>query len=195
MERYARGDDAVFDRFYELLSPHLYRFCLRLARNESDAADVFQETFLRIHRARATFAPGANPLHWAFAIARAISIDRERYRRRRHEHAESDIPSVRNSAADARYDPEVDAHAHDLVAVMTRELHRMSEKNRVAYVLLREEELSVREAAAVLGTTSAVVKQRAHRAYEQLRSAVTRAGWERDDGASALPFRVCQYSA
>ena len=54
----------------------------------------------------------------------------------------------------------------------------MSEKNRVAYILLREEELSVKEAAAVLGTTADVVKQRAHRAYEQLRSAIGAAGWK-----------------
>jgi RNA polymerase sigma-70 factor (ECF subfamily) len=53
----------------------------------------------------------------------------------------------------------------------------MSEKNRVAYVLLREDGLSVKEAAIVLGTTADVVKQRAHRAYEKVRSAVGAAGW------------------
>lgn len=53
----------------------------------------------------------------------------------------------------------------------------MSEKNRVAYVLLKEENLSAREAAAVLGTTLDVVKQRAHRAYQSLKSALISAGW------------------
>jgi RNA polymerase sigma-70 factor (ECF subfamily) len=69
----------------------------------------------------------------------------------------------------------------------------MSEKNRVAYVLLKEEGLSVREAAAVLGATTAVVRQRAHRAYIQLRSALSAAGWgEYDDDESwdAVPVRV-----
>ena len=53
----------------------------------------------------------------------------------------------------------------------------MSEKNRVAYVLLKEENLSAREAAAVLGTSVDVVKQRAHRAYQTLKSALNSAGW------------------
>jgi transcriptional regulator with GAF, ATPase, and Fis domain len=53
----------------------------------------------------------------------------------------------------------------------------MSEKNRVAYVLVKEEGLSIKEAAAVLGTTAAVVRQRAHRAYMQLRTALSAAGW------------------
>lgn len=56
-------------------------------------------------------------------------------------------------------------------------LSRMSEKNRVAYVLLKEENLSAREAAAVLGTTVDAVKQRAHRAYQSLKSALSTAGW------------------
>jgi DNA-directed RNA polymerase specialized sigma24 family protein len=43
--------------------------------------------------------------------------------------------------------------------------------------LLKEEHLSAREAAAVLGTTVEVVKQRAHRAYQSLRSALKTAGW------------------
>ena len=66
----------------------------------------------------------------------------------------------------------------------------MSEKNRVAYILLREEELSVQEAADVLGTTTAVVKQRAHRAYEQLRAAVGAAGWHPRERARGARFQL-----
>ena len=69
----------------------------------------------------------------------------------------------------------------------------MSEKNRLAYFLLREEGLSVKEAAAVLGTTPDVVKQRAHRAYEQLRNAVHAAGWnegEEEKDPDTVPMRA-----
>jgi RNA polymerase sigma-70 factor, ECF subfamily len=196
MQRYARGDDAAFERFYALTSPRLYRFCRRISRHESDAEDVFQETYLRVHRARATYLPGADPLHWAFAIARSVSIDRHRRRRRRREDPDAGTAAEQRRRADARYDPEVHARAQDLVELVTRELHRMSEKNRAAYVLLREEELSVREAAAVLGTTPTAVKQRAHRAYEQLRAAVARAGWPtQDDGGAKLDStRACSYA-
>ena len=69
----------------------------------------------------------------------------------------------------------------------------MSEKNRAAYVLLKEEGLSAKAAATVLGTTAPVVRQRAHRAYAQLRVALDAAGWkENDDDRSwdAVPVRV-----
>jgi DNA-directed RNA polymerase specialized sigma24 family protein len=79
--------------------------------------------------------------------------------------------------ADGAEAPEAEVAAKDLLDVVTLELSRMSEKNRTAYVLLKEEGLSAKDAAALLGTTADVVKQRAHRAYEQLRSALGEAGW------------------
>jgi RNA polymerase sigma-70 factor (ECF subfamily) len=178
MERYARGEDRVFEQLYHLLAPRLYRFCVRLAANLVEADDCFQETFLRLHRARATYVTGANPLHWAFAIARSVYLTRLRYWRRRPEHlgASRDIAEAGDlQAHDTTPEAELAAqHLHDTLAC---ELGKMSEKNRVAYVLLKEENLSAREAAAVLGTSVDVVKQRAHRAYQSLKSALSSAGW------------------
>ena len=187
MRRYSRGEDEVFELLYTAMSSRLYRFCVRLVGSRSDADDLFQETFLRIHRARATYLPGGNAMHWAFAIARAVNLDRVRYRRRRPEqpHSANDVAEDDRLRADDRYNPEVEARTHELVDVVTGELHRMSEKNRAAYSLLQEEGLSVKEAAAVLGTTPDVVKQRAHRAYERLRTAVGAGGWK--DCADTTP--------
>jgi RNA polymerase sigma-70 factor (ECF subfamily) len=73
--------------------------------------------------------------------------------------------------------PEAEVTAQHLHDTLACELSRMSEKNRVAYILLREEHLTAREAAAVLGTTVEAVKQRAHRAYQSLRAALNTTGW------------------
>jgi RNA polymerase sigma-70 factor, ECF subfamily len=178
MDRYARGEDRVFEQLYGLLAPRLYRFCTRLTPSVAEADDCFQETFLRLHRARATYVTGANPLHWAFAIARSVYLSRLRYWRRRPEQlgatrdvAEAGELQVHDTTPEAEVAAE---HLHDTLA---SELSRMSEKNRIAYVLLKEEHLTAREAAAVLGTTVEVVKQRAHRAYQSLRAALSTAGW------------------
>jgi RNA polymerase sigma-70 factor (ECF subfamily) len=195
MQRYARGEDGVFDELYRLMAPRLYRFCMRLTTSKSEADDLLQETMLRVHRARATHLAGSNALHWAFAISRSAHLDRLRYWRRRPEElgsAEDAAERVR-VRADDRHPPEREVLARDLVRVVTLELARMSEKNRVAYVLLREEGLSVRAVAAVLGTTEPVVRQRAHRAYEQLRTALDAAGWkenDHDESWGAAPVRV-----
>jgi len=195
MRRYAVGEEDVFAQLYPLMAPRLYRFCLRLVARKPEADDLLQETFLRVHRARATYMVGANVLHWAFAIARSVHLDRLRYRRRHPEELGSARDAAENDRlhADGRHGPEAGMQARDLLDVVTRELNKMSEKNRVAYILLREEELSVKEAAAVLGATTDVVKQRAHRAYEHLRAALGAAGWKEHSHAESwdsIPIRV-----
>jgi RNA polymerase sigma-70 factor (ECF subfamily) len=186
MERYADGDDSVFDQLYELMAPKLFRFCLRLTMRAAEAEDCFQETFLKLHRARGTYAGGSSALNWAFAIARSVYLTRLRYWRR-HPEQLGFHDDVAKHDADRRTDrisPEDQIAAVHMLDVVSIELSRMSEKNRTAYVLLKEENLSTKEAAALLGTSTDVVKQRAHRACEQLRAALHSAGW-REHGTHA----------
>jgi len=179
MTRYAAGEDDVFEAIYQGLEAPLYRFCLRLTARRHEADDLFQETFLKMHRARATYAPGASVLHWAFAIARSLYLSRVRYWRRRPEWLgpANDVSELEDVHVDAASTPEAELIADRLLDVVVAELRRMSEKNRSAYVLMREEGLSAADAAAVLGTTVDGVKQRAHRADQQIKSALSEAGW------------------
>lgn len=177
MQRYSRGETTAFNELYKALAPRLYRFCLRLTRKRNEADDLFQDALLRLHRARASYVSGGSSLPWVYAIARSAYLDRLRRCRRRPE--SGDLGESMLTTGDDS--PESEAHARALQGVVDREVSRMSEKNRSAYILLREEELSVTEAAAVLGTTCDAVKQRAHRACEQIRAALRSA--ERDGGS------------
>lgn len=178
MTRYAAGDESAFDTLYRLLGPRLYAFCLRLTRRRSEADDLFQETFLKIHRSRATFVPRASAVHWAFAVARSVHLDRLRYQKRRPEQvAETEEGlSTFTSVTSNEGSPEEHARAKELIQVVDRVLRDLPENQRAAYVLLREEGLSVAEAASVLGATSTAVKLRAFRAYEAIRAALAAAG-------------------
>jgi RNA polymerase sigma-70 factor (ECF subfamily) len=62
--------------------------------------------------------------------------------------------------------------AHELALRIDRALAGLPESQRAAFRLIKQEGLSVAEAAQVLGTTVAAVKLRAHRAYEALRGAI-----------------------
>jgi RNA polymerase sigma-70 factor (ECF subfamily) len=178
MRRYAAGEDAAFDELYAALSPRLYSFCVRLAGRSGDAEDLFQEAFLKLHRSRATYVSGASVLHWAFAIVRSTHLDRLRKRARRPEKLVASTDEVLEAILSNAGSPESELHAEALARVVEQELQRMSERNRSAYILLKIEGLTAAEAAAVLGTTGDAVKQRAFRAYEALREALSRAGWK-----------------
>lgn len=81
MRLYAGGDVAAFDALYARHEAALYRFVRRLlgAPLAAQADEVFQDTWLRIVTARASFQPqGAAWRTWAFTIAHNAAMDRLR---------------------------------------------------------------------------------------------------------------------
>jgi RNA polymerase sigma-70 factor (ECF subfamily) len=174
MDRYARGDDAAFGEVYDQLAPRLFAFLVRRTRDHGKAEDVVQQTMLQIHRARGRFLPGAEVLPWAFAIARRLLIDQHRRGGREVLAPSDDDASELLESLDAPAD-EI-AIAREVAAHLGEELRRLPENQREAFELIKQEGLSVAEAAQVLGTTVAAVKLRAHRAYEALRGVLARRG-------------------
>jgi RNA polymerase sigma-70 factor (ECF subfamily) len=175
MDRYARGDDALFDEVYRLGGPRVRGFLVRLCGDVTLADDLMQETFIRVHRARGSFAPGAAALPWILAIARNVMRDHGRRVRVRPgarpiDRAEGDGTAQREAPPDGRGD-EVLA-GREMLEVVRSVLHELPALQREAFVLLRFEGLSVSEAAQVLGTTEGAVKVRAFRASEALREAL-----------------------
>ncbi len=168
MERYATGDDASFGAVYDALAPRLYGYLLRQTRDAARAEDLVQQTLLHMHRARARFIPGAEVTPWAFAIARRLLIDSLRRGRREVLSAHDDSPQDDPPSPDASADALVEAQ--EVATRIQRALVGLPEAQRVAFELIKQEGLSLAEAAAVLGTTVAAVKLRAHRAYEALRA-------------------------
>ncbi len=168
MERYAAGDDAAFAEIYDALAPRLYGYLLRQTRDAAKAEDLVQQTLLHMHRARGRFIPGAEVTPWAFAIARRLLIDGLR-RGRREVLSATDDDAAQDTAAsnDAAADDLV--QAQELGERIQKELARIPEAQRVAFELIKQEGLSLAQAAEVLGTTVAAVKLRAHRAYVALR--------------------------
>jgi RNA polymerase sigma-70 factor (ECF subfamily) len=173
MDGYARGHDGAFADVYRLGAPRVRGFLLRLCGDVSLADDLTQETFLRVHRARGSFAAGGAALPWMFAIARNALRDHARRARVRllgDRDRDSEDGSQGEAPPSGRGD-EVLA-AREMLAVVKGALASMPPLQREAFVLLRFEGLSVSEAAQVLGASKGAVKVRAFRAYEILRAAL-----------------------
>ncbi len=168
MERYAAGDDAAFGELYDLLAPRLHGYLLRQTRDNARAEDLVQQTLLQMHRARGTFLKGAEVTPWAFAIARRLMIDG--FRRGKRE-VLSTNDEGRDDGGMVDEGPSADdlVQGHQVAVRIAFELAKLPENQRVAFELIKQEDLSLAEAAEVLGTTVSAVKLRAHRAYETLR--------------------------
>lgn len=169
MDRYASGDGAAFGELYDLLAPRLYAYLLRQTRNGTRAEDLVQQAFLQMHCARGRFIAGADVVPWAFAIARRLMIDGMR-RGKREVLSSQDDESVGGDAVATGLSADEAVHAKQIAARIQRELARLPESQRVAFELVKQDGLSMAEAADVLGISVSAVKLRAHRTYEALRA-------------------------
>lgn len=172
MDRYAAGDDSAFATLYDLIAPRIHGYLVRQTRDQARADDLLQQTLLHMHRARGRFAPGAEVLPWAFAIARRLLIDSIR-RGKWEVLGDGQTPEARPTSEPQNPQAADELlHTKRLAHAVEAELKKLPESHRVAFELMKKEGLSVKEAAAVLGTTATAVKLRAHRAYVALRVAL-----------------------
>jgi len=161
MVEYQKGDAAATTTLVELLSPQLYRFFAAEMGSRHNADDMLQELWLRIHRVRHTYRPGEPLLAWVYAIARRVRVDDYRKRRRiaMREVAAGVLPEVPAQEQEPDKLPSFD----ELVAALPQ-------SQREVLVMLKVDQLSVEEIARATSSTVGAVKQKAHRAYERLRS-------------------------
>src|SRR5436190_1064147 len=78
MARYSRGDAAAFALVYDAVCRDIAALLRRRIRNAATVEDLVQETFVKMHKHRATFLPGSRVRPWAAAIALRLCIDHYR---------------------------------------------------------------------------------------------------------------------
>jgi RNA polymerase sigma-70 factor (ECF subfamily) len=158
--------DAEFERDALPWLDDVYRFALSLTRDESDADDVLQETYLRAYRSWHTFILGTDCRRWLFTICRNVFL-RSRERQRPTvdlEDGEQDAVaagSVYHAAREKGYD---DLYARlDLAPALRDALDDLNEPFRSAVILVDVEDMTYEAAAEVMGVPIGTVRSRLFR--------------------------------
>lgn len=73
-EDIARGDKVAFSQLYEASSKAIYAYLLTYVKNPEDAADLMQDTYLKIRSAADLYKPYGKPMAWIFTIARNLAL-------------------------------------------------------------------------------------------------------------------------
>jgi len=76
MIRYQAGDEAAFEEIYGRYSKKIYGFIMRRLANPDTSAELFQETFLRLHRGRGLYRLEMPFKPWLYTIANTLIRDR-----------------------------------------------------------------------------------------------------------------------
>ena len=163
MERYAGGDVDAFEELFRRFETSTYSYFLKRTRSPERAQDLYQELFLRIHRARNSYDPARPFAPWLFRIAHRLRIDDQRRAYRAHEVAVGDHePSAPGAgSADEVADRERVRHILD----------SLSEDERYVLVSAKVDGITYAELAVDLGKSVAAVKKMASRALQRLRAA------------------------
>lgn len=169
MARYAAGDEVAFRDLFALLAPKLRAFFFRSFVDAALADDLTQTTFLKLHRARATYCPELPLKPWLFTIAASVRRDElRRIYRLPPQVGEAEFEQAEPQSSNEPSPVTVPESSNEVDAVRAA-VSRLPESQRAVLHLHCYEELTFEQIAQVLGTTPGAVRVRASRAYERLR--------------------------
>ena len=162
------------------LAGALYSAALRLTRNNADAEDLVQETFLRGYRSYGTFTEGTNLRAWLLRILTNVFINRYRAQQRRVD--ETDLGDLEELYLYRRL-PQLDAalasrSAEDqLMDLFTddevrRAVEELPEAFRIAVLLADVEGFAYREIAEMLDIPIGTVMSRLHRGRKAMQKSL-----------------------
>ncbi len=174
MKRYCEGDRLAFNALYEKTAPQLLRYLVRLSGDRATAEDLLQLSYLKVHKARASYIEGAKPLPWMYTIAHRTFLDEARKRKRaRMVDVGGDVPEESATIEGGReIDRKPPPDSEKLTETMAA-LQALPPSQRQAVVLTKLDGKTMQEAADIAGTTIGAMKVRAHRGYAALRKSLT----------------------
>lgn len=178
------GDLDAFETLINRYERRVYSLALRMLRQEQDAEDVTQQTFLSALENLNGFRGEASFVTWLLRIAthaalkvirkgkglQTVSLDEGSEDTNAPDH----VPHP-EYIADWRQSPEELVQRNEVRRLLDEALEALDEKHRLVFLLRDVEGLSIKETAEALGLTEANTKVRLLRARLQLRELLTRA--------------------
>ena len=161
----AQGSGEAMALLYQRYGALIYRFSLRLSRDESIAEEVTQDVFVALLKQGDRFDPQRSALPtWMCAIARRL-VWRHLERRERHAPIEHSQEQTLSSPDD---EPDVAMGRSQAVAAVQRGINALPPEFREVVILCEFEEMKYEDVALVLGVPVGTVRSRLHRAKARL---------------------------
>ena len=173
--RIASGDRLAMQVLFARHHVRIYRFVLRLLRDQWKAEDLISEVFLDVWRQADRFERRSTVSTWLLAIARFKALSA--LRRKPEEGLDEDAALEIEDLAD---NPEVTLEKKDRSAVIRKCLMGLSAEHREIIDLVYYHEKSVEEAAKIVGIPENTVKTRMFYARKKLAEMLKAAGLEQE---------------
>jgi len=169
MQRYGNGDAGAFEMLYARHKGPLYRYYLRQGLDEAIAAELFQEVWMKIIRARRSYRPTARFTTYMYQIAHNCLIDHYRQSGRSVAMFADGAVEVEELAAADLDGPERCAESMQQGERIREALAALPDEQREAFVMREEGGLSLADIATATGVTGETTKSRLRYAVSKLR--------------------------
>ena len=179
MARLAAGGGVALNDLMARHAPKLFNYLGRSLQNEDDAADLAQDTFLRVFQNCTKFDERMKFSTWLYAIA--TNLVRDRYRHRtRHPQVSLDAENeatgedFRESVPEQKPTPSETLQGTERAEAVRQAVGQLPEELRTPLILSEYEELSHAEIGEILECSAKAVETRLYRARKQLREKLAR---------------------
>lgn len=165
-----KSDDSFHENIGVEYLDGLFSYAKRLTRNDSEAEDLVQETYLRAMRAASRLRADSNLKGWLFTILRNTWLNQLRARRTSIQIGDMDVEEIRTGSAVKVIRDQHDVYVGKVEGEQIRAAIQKLPLQLQEIILLREyEDLSYREIADILGCPEGTVMSRLGRARSKLR--------------------------
>ncbi len=180
MLRVRDDEPGAFEQLVETYQHRLVAIMHHLVSNAEEAEDLAQEVFLRVYRSRKKYRPRSKFSTWLFTIANNLALNSLRARQRKPAVSLNVTDSgplgprpAEQLVHDRNNGPVQHVQQQELAAVIRKALDGLNERQRMAVVLNKFEDMGYAEIAEVMGLTAKAIKSLLSRARENLRQALT----------------------
>jgi RNA polymerase sigma-70 factor (ECF subfamily) len=170
------GDMKAFEQLVDLHQSAIIGTVTRMLGNVDDAHDIAQQVFLRIWKSAPRYEPTAKFTTWLYTITRNLVFNETRRRSRRKEvtlEPETEDDQPRQFANLATPGPDVQAQQDELEKALEHAIAALPEKQRLAVVLRRHQELPYEQLCDILKMSLPAVKSLLFRARNELRKSLS----------------------
>jgi RNA polymerase sigma-70 factor, ECF subfamily len=172
--RVAAGDHAAFESLMRRHNRALFRTARAILRDDAEAEDALQESYLRAYRTMGGYRGDARLSTWLARIVANEALMRLRKHARRSVivplQAGADIETImENPEPGMNHGPEQSAQRAEMRKLLEQRIDALPGAYRSVFVLRAVEEYSVEETAAILEIPEATVRSRFFRARSLLR--------------------------
>jgi RNA polymerase sigma-70 factor (ECF subfamily) len=163
IKRIASGERAAMEVLFARHHVRVFRFILRMVRNEALADDLISDVFMDVWRQAAQFEGRSSVSTWLFGIARFKALSA--LRKPSHQSLDEETAEAVKDDSD---DPETIRQKRDKSAVLRQCIGKLSREHGEIIDLVYYHEMSVEEVAGVVGIPEATVKTRLFYARKRL---------------------------